>query len=240
MTPVEAAGAFALLGLASTPHCAAMCGPLAVRACAGGRNRVFSPRSALAYGAGRTTSYVFLGALAGALGAHVVQAAGPSAGIIAAEMLAAMLLLEAIRLLGLRPAWEPRLFSRLGRVFDLLPRTPLGLGLANGFLPCGSLTAALVLAAAAGSALSAAAGMGVFALATAPGLAVAPLTIAFAGRAARAVGIRRRVWFPQRARSRAAGMLLAVLALWMAARPFLPPGVQPGCPHHEQGATATR
>ncbi len=62
-----------LFALVNALHCAGMCGAFAVRAAAGHR----AGASLSAYLFGKTFTYVFLGALAGAAGGRLLSAAGP-------------------------------------------------------------------------------------------------------------------------------------------------------------------
>jgi len=79
-----------LMGITGSLHCAGMCGPIALLA---------RGRGLLLYLAGKTSSYVLLGALAGALGKAVVEtgAAGPRALAIGAGVL---LLIAGLHSLG--------------------------------------------------------------------------------------------------------------------------------------------
>ncbi len=221
----ETLAAFALLGLASTPHCAAMCGPLAARACGG---RLLSASSG-GYVVGRTSSYLALGALAGGLGSSVLEFVGPALRLVVAEFVALILLLEGVRMLrggGLAatgvpvPTWVLPVWRRL-------PERGLGIGLATGFLPCGALLSALLLAAASGGSLQAAAGMAVFSLASLPGVLVLPL---IAGATAR---LRFGTRAPDLAR-RVGGCTLIAIALWVAVRPAL---VSQHDHHHQRVGT---
>ncbi|MFW6051691.1 MAG: sulfite exporter TauE/SafE family protein, partial [Myxococcota bacterium] len=101
--PVLAAGAAA--GLASVPHCAAMCGPLAAYACARGGGR----GAPAWYQLGRTASYGALGALAGGLGHAVTGGLSHAAvGWVLSWAMAAALGLAAWRLWsGGQPAPAP-------------------------------------------------------------------------------------------------------------------------------------
>ena len=127
----------AAAGLASIPHCAGMCGPLAAYACSG------RPRAHAPYHLGRLASYAFTGALAGTFGgAALAWLERPIAQAILSWTLALGLGLAAWRLWRsptARPAEalvqlrsKPEA-QRAGRL-----RAPL-LGLFTGFLPCGAL-----------------------------------------------------------------------------------------------------
>jgi sulfite exporter TauE/SafE len=224
----EIVAAGALAGLSSTPHCAAMCGPLAALACRGA-DRVSAGRAAR-YHLGRAAGYAALGSIAGVAGARAIGALSSIAGRWGAAAIswavAAALLIAALR------TWRPparavappiRLGARRpdlrGRLLAILPRGPFALGLATALLPCGALFAALALAAASGGALLGATAMLAFVGSSGLGL----LAIgALAGRA------DRRPWSR---RTLAVG--LAVGAVVLVARPLpalrAAPGEVPAC-----------
>ena len=171
----------ALLGLAGTPHCAAMC----AAPCAA----VSGPqRSGLwAFLQARTVGY----AAAGAVAAGSVDAlAGWSQWSPALRPLWAALHL-AIMMLGLWMLWQgrqPGWMSAIGRSAAMPAastaaggwqpvRGPLRAAAAGGLWvawPCGLLQSALIVASLAGSAVGGAAAMASFALASSAGLVAAP------------------------------------------------------------------
>src|SRR5690606_34203758 len=67
--------ASALLGLASSAHCIAMCGPLVVAGCS---RKKGGGRSTLGYLGGRLVSYAAAGGIAGSIGGPLVVAASTS------------------------------------------------------------------------------------------------------------------------------------------------------------------
>ncbi len=152
-----------LMGLAGTPHCAAMCS--APCALAAGRR----PARLLV---GRLLGYSAGGAVAAA-SAQALAKASTSVMLLqpAWALLQAALLLLGLTLLarGRVPAW-------LGAVrWRPEPRHAFATGLAWVAMPCGLLHAALLLAGLSGSPLSGAMAMAGFALASMPGLVIAPL-----------------------------------------------------------------
>lgn len=213
MSPLAALLAGGALGVASAPHCAAMCGSLAAYCGAATR------RGGLGYHLGRLGSYALLGALAGggaALGATALPAKWASA--LLSWALAAALLVGARRLLraapepgltrlgiGARSSWLDRLRDRaLG-----LARRPVAFGAATALLPCGALYAAALLAAGTGDALGGAAAMIGFAGASGAGLvALAALARRLRPHLARDAVLRQVV-----------ASALIVGALVLAARP---------------------
>lgn len=187
-----------LASLAGSVHCAAMCGAF-VCAYAAPRAPASSGSGAhLSYHGGRLTSYLLLGALAGALGAGV-ERVGALAGIgRAAAVVAGVLMVlwaagEFARLAGARlPAWSVDSGRRvLGRVLMTQRDAPvwrrsLALGLLTTLIPCGWLYAFAVTAGATGNPLSGMAVMAAFWAGTLPMLLAVALgvnrALAHAGR----------------------------------------------------------
>ncbi|MFK7984899.1 MAG: sulfite exporter TauE/SafE family protein [Sandaracinaceae bacterium] len=169
--------AAALLGLASIPHCTAMCGPLAVYANSG-------PRGAWGYHLGRAVAYLLLGSVAGVFGATLSEALPTRvAGALFSWTLAASLAWTAYRLWQRNGAGggeaplvalgrNKRTPGLAERAFQVLPRHPVTIGLLTGILPCGALYSALLVAASADGVVGGAAAMGVFGATSAVGLIV--------------------------------------------------------------------
>lgn len=163
-------------GVMSSPHCVAMCGPLAAFACAQSKSRL----AFLHYQVGRLAGYLALGALAGFSG-HVFEehVSGAWARAAWSWMLAivlivaagALLLPSGSELVSIRKVVR---FERASRwwlsLAKSVPRRPVVLGALTGLLPCGALAAALIMAASTGSALTGAACMAAFAFASGVGL----------------------------------------------------------------------
>lgn len=151
MSLLAIAGAGALFGLGGAAHCAGMCGgfPLALATLPGGVG-LRSLRVA-SYNFGRGFTYVFLAAIAGALGLYFGRALEISA---ASSLLArglSIVLGVAIILVGLwllgapLPFWSRLRTSFVADQVVLLTRSltkskspfaPFALGLVNGLLPC--------------------------------------------------------------------------------------------------------
>jgi sulfite exporter TauE/SafE len=171
------------------------------------------------YGLGRLASYATTGAIAGAAGSalvRVLRGVDVQRGVALAIGLS--LAVSALRLLRTRPAQAP---VALRRSKDA-PRPPAALaGLLTGFLPCGALASALVIAAGAASWWGGALVMMTFAIASAPGLVAALL----AGRAVSSLFARVAA-----VRYVAAAMLL-VAGAWVAARPWYMPEQTCRCHH---------
>lgn len=214
----------ALLGLAGTPHCAAMCGaPCA--ALTGGRAR----GSMLAFQGARMLSY----ALGGAVAASSMGALA-SLSQISPALRPLWTLLHALAFgLGLWLLWygrQPAWMGSFGRVSRALPVT-VGAGAggsagtsntwqrlrgpmraaAGGSVwvawPCGLLQSALLVAAMTSSGLAGAVAMGSFALASSAGLILAPWLWQ---RLRQGEGAARR----ERWVVRAAGLLLVGASGW--------------------------
>jgi hypothetical protein len=207
----------AALTFAASAHCVGMCGGFAAAASAGARGgRLLA--SQLLLQLGKATAYMFLGALAGALGAAIVKSAALSTGGRIVTVVAGVALLFAgLVLLGLVGRGDDALSRWLAphwaRVMGpLLAQRPSGfplvVGLAMGFFPCPLVYAGVAAAAATGSPLKGALTMAGVGLGTVPALL---LSAAF-GTMLSAVW-RRNV-------ARVAGVLLVAFAAFTIARGF--------------------
>lgn len=167
-----------LMAITGSLHCAGMCGPLAL---------LVGGRGLLPYLAGKTSSYVLLGALAGALGDAVLKAGAAGPRVLAMSA-GTLLLIAGLHSLGLvRDSMiGAATVARAGRaVASLAGQGSAGklvLGTANGFLPCPMTYAFVAMAAATGSPILGAGTMLVLGVTTALPLAVSVLA---AGRALR-------------------------------------------------------
>jgi hypothetical protein len=163
-------------GLAGSAHCVAMCGSLPLALAAG---RPGLARHLL-YNAGRLSSLVFLGALAGTAGT-ALAGLGPLA--VAERVLAVvaggLMVLIGLEMAGaIRPVTAPgaRLVHRtLGELLGGVVRSPsatapLALGVLNAFLPCQLIYAFASQAAATASAAGGAVVMLAFGLGTMPAM----------------------------------------------------------------------
>ncbi len=203
-----------LMGLAATPHCAAMCG-----AACGGITRAGQgggARSMLAFQLGRLTAYAFAGAVVAgamqALGWASVQAAAlrPAWTLFHLMVLAWGLTLV---LLARQPVWVQRAgLSVWSRVRPLVQR-PGGVFAAGAlwiFMPCGLLYSALLVASLTGGPGAGALAMLLFAAGSSLGLIAGPSLLA----RIRNAGNRLR----QDLGTRVTGVVLvavAAFALWM-------------------------
>jgi sulfite exporter TauE/SafE len=213
-----------MVGLVGGAHCAAMCGGI-IAACAPARRNAIPGRwrLALAYNAGRLTSYAAAGALAGALGQGALALrAGPAAQQAMLAAAGVSMLLLALYVSGVTRvvrglesagalAWR-RLqpYSRWFLPADTVPRA-LGLGALWGWLPCGMVYGVLLTALATGGAVEGALVMLAFGLGTLPNV----LAIALVARRLRELKRRAGVKLALAAIVAAVG----VLAIFEAVRP---------------------
>ncbi|MDR2202558.1 MAG: sulfite exporter TauE/SafE family protein [Clostridiales bacterium] len=129
-------------------------------------------RSSLLYNSGRIISYTAIGAIAGALGTALTfsDAARGAVTIFAA----AFMIIAGLNMLGAFPFLKkltPRLPKFLRGFIDAKrdgSRSPLAVGLLNGFMPCGPLQAMQIYALSTGSWYAGAAAMLLFGLGTVP------------------------------------------------------------------------
>ena len=171
-----------LAGLSGGVHCAAMCGPLigiACGPCARGSARPWFTQ-ALAYNAGRITSYIAAGVIVATAGAAGLALRG--APVMQQSLLLAMsasLILLAAYVAGVAPfvrvleragaaGW--RHIEPWGRRFLPVntPARAFGIGLVLGWLPCGMVYVALIAALATADPLHGAMVMAAFGLGTLP------------------------------------------------------------------------
>ncbi|MCS6899035.1 MAG: sulfite exporter TauE/SafE family protein [Myxococcales bacterium] len=149
------------LGLASSAHCALMCGSLA--ACVVGPA---SPRGITIYQFGRLGSYAALGALAGGVGKTI-----PSSVMAHLTWVGAgVLLLAALGVWRSETTWGGGLLSRvvsLARDWGEAKRGAV-LGAATALLPCGVLASAVLMALATATARKGGLVMGMFHVGTLP------------------------------------------------------------------------
>jgi sulfite exporter TauE/SafE len=211
-----AGGLFATALIGSLVHCLPMCGPFVLMQSTspteGPLLRRLGGALLLRYQAGRLTTYMGLGLLAGGAGGWV-------AGQAILRWAPAFLLgLAAVAFLFQATARAASMLAFLSRpladlVVPLAARQPGGFrfGLLLGLLPCGLLYAALAAAAATGSALGGALAMASFGAGTVPALIV----VSLAGRTA----LSR--WRRMAAPAMTGLLLLNALTLSMAASHLL-------------------
>lgn len=166
-----------LLGIAGSLHCVAMCGPLMLAMPLPPGARWSAIWQTLLYQAGRIVTYAFLGLLFGVLGKGIavagfqqVLSVGAGIAMIAAAFFAFRWEQAALTAPGVRRLtdWVQR---QIGKLLRGNPAgASLGIGLLNGFLPCGMVYAALAGAISVGSPLQGSLFMTLFGLGTLPAL----------------------------------------------------------------------
>lgn len=202
----------AMLGLAGTPHCLAMCGAACAAAGPGGRTD-------WALHAGRLAGYSLAGAIAASSVGTLAQWSQAHAALrplwtlvhVAALALGLWLLLR-----GRQPGWMERIgrtgarpVVREGGWQAMLPMARRSaIGLAWVAWPCGLLQSALLVAALGNSAWAGAGAMAAFALSTSFGLVAGP---ALWWRLS-APGTLSAAWSV--AAVRLAGLMLAAASAW--------------------------
>jgi sulfite exporter TauE/SafE len=171
-------------GIAGSMHCVGMCGGFACALGADARGSGASLRRHLTYNAGRVTTYCFLGALAGFLGAELVGHAGDESAVALAQrtlagVSGALMIFVGLQFLGYFSSAKQGApgSSYLAAAFrDLLKApgsaAPLAFGVANGFLPCPLVYAFGVQAAASDGPLAGMLVMAAFGLGTFPAMLV--------------------------------------------------------------------
>lgn len=172
---------FAFGLLMSAGHCLGMCGPLVCAASVPAERdaRAFDVvRSIAAYHAGRLASYALLGLALGALGGLFPEESNAIVWQAVLSLLAAAALVwVGLGLLGIFPLASPRragsIARAVARVFGGVRGARgglgrFGLGVANGWLPCGPVYTVAFAALAAGGAWNGALAMLVFGAGTVP------------------------------------------------------------------------
>ncbi|MEQ8661036.1 MAG: sulfite exporter TauE/SafE family protein [Gammaproteobacteria bacterium] len=206
------------LGLVSQVHCVGMCGGVVGALAFAVDPKQVARRGmlpfALAYNAGRVTSYVGAGVLLGFAGGEALALwPGAQAHLWLRVAAGAVLIVAGLSLLGVGGpgAWLERLGQRLWRVIArpgrrLLPLASLpaawAFGLLWGWLPCALVYATLLFAATGADALRAGVVMLAFGLGTSPALILAA-TLSRRGGGL----LRKPAW------RRAGGVVLIVVGL---------------------------
>jgi len=169
-----------IAGLAASAHCAGMCGafPLHLSRTAGGSRPVTRQ---LTYLAGKTLTYAFIGALAGAFGHLILQSRLVSSSQhLLAYAAGGVLVVVGLAMLGLFPRFGGKSAATrdggfVTHIYGQFFRSPgplagLLLGAGTGFLPCPVTIAMAAIAAATHSVASGMIAMAGLSLGTAPAL----------------------------------------------------------------------
>ncbi len=191
MTPAFTPADFYLVlvfGFVSSLHCVQMCGPVVLTysvAANTGAQRRWLLGLHLAYNAGRTLTYMLLGAVAGLAGG-AMSWVGRLAGIenVAAIVAGIAMVLTAVVMLGLARGFKGwggfampgGLLRPAGKLISSTSaQAKFALGLLMGFLPCGLIYAALMKATGTGNAAGGALTMLAFGMGTSVALVVVGL-----------------------------------------------------------------
>ncbi len=161
-------GMLFLIGLMTSLHCLAMCGGINLSQCVS-RGGINSP---FLYSLGRVISYTAVGFVVGALGS-VINFSVAMQGVL--KLLAGLIMIiMGINLLGIFP-WLRNLNPKIPQVITkrvnaekFKSKSPLIVGLLNGFMPCGPLQAMQIYALSTGSPITGALSMLLFSLGTVP------------------------------------------------------------------------
>ncbi len=172
MDPINtAAGAF-VAGLATSLHCAGMCGPVACSLMSLKGQQTDPQTTAALYHVGRLISYASLGAVAGTLGRWPLTGLTHSPAMVLPWVLAGVLIIMALggSVKLPRPAFLKKwsAHTRLALCRVPVKRGALALGLMTPLLPCGPLYLMLGIALISGSALRGVEFMLAFSLGTVP------------------------------------------------------------------------
>ena len=170
-------GMLFVIGLLTSIHCIAMCGGINLSQCIplgneieGGKLSVFLP--AFLYNGGRVFSYTAIGFAVGALGSAITFT-NAMQGVL--KLIAgAFMIIMGINMLGVL-TWLRGLNPRMPKVFaqkinreKRKSKSPLIVGLLNGFMPCGPLQAMQIYALSTGSPVKGALSMFLFSMGTVP------------------------------------------------------------------------
>lgn len=169
------------LGFIGSLHCVCMCGPIAIALPKNREGKFLFVLGRMIYNSGRVLTYVLLGMLCGALGGMIAMAGFQQI----VSITAGLLLLVAVlfpKLTGFFNADTSvlKFVNRLGETWRRLFNSPrlisfFGIGLLNGFLPCGLLYVALIAAATMANVLQGAEYMLLFGLGTFPAMLIISL-----------------------------------------------------------------
>lgn len=157
-----------LLGIGSSWHCLGMCGPLVMAVPFPKKEQSFVTKAL--YFLGKSTAYAILGLLIGLFGMKAIWGEYQRyISLVAGTFIILMVIF---------PFLTPKTFNypfkkTFSRIFQQIKEQPrwwhfFSLGFLNGFLPCGIVYMALLIALASGNMLSAALAMFLFGWGTVP------------------------------------------------------------------------
>ncbi len=154
---IDGVAAAFFIGLATSPHCALMCGPLGCAVLTAGRPQAATLIAMSAYQGARLAAYTAVGALAGGIGTMTEKAFSWPLARALPWVLVVLLVVFALRLDRWLP--KPLWLSRWhGQIMSRARNTPaplLGalLGAATPLLPCGPLYVLFTVSLFTGSAV---------------------------------------------------------------------------------------
>ncbi|MCL1956914.1 MAG: sulfite exporter TauE/SafE family protein [Fibromonadales bacterium] len=161
-------GMLFLIGLMTSVHCLAMCGGINLSQCVS-RGGINSP---FLYSLGRVISYTAVGFVVGALGS-VINFSIAMQGTL--KLVAGLIMIiMGINLLGIFPLMSklspkiPQIIAKRVKAEKFKSKSPLIVGLLNGFMPCGPLQAMQIYALSTGNPVTGALSMLLFSLGTVP------------------------------------------------------------------------
>ncbi len=178
-------GMLFVIGLITSIHCIAMCGGINLSQCiprtqeAGetkGKLAAFKP--AALYNLGRVISYTAVGFVLGFAG--LIFGSGTDAGVpvmaqgILKLVAGVFMVIMGINMLGIFPWFRrlqphmPKFLARKVNTEKARSKSPLIVGLLNGFMPCGPLQSMQIVALASGNPFAGALSMFLFSLGTVP------------------------------------------------------------------------
>jgi sulfite exporter TauE/SafE len=153
MSPIEIILIGTALGAGGSLHCLGMCGPLVIAMKANQKINWFTAQQL-----GKVTTYTLFGIIAGAGGGILSYAIDQQyfSIIIGLLMLASLVFTVELGQIFGKPNWLTKQVANLrNQALTIWPTPSLGkyyvLGLANGFLPCGLLYSAFMVALGTGS-----------------------------------------------------------------------------------------
>ena len=197
-----------IIGAITSIHCVGMCGGIMMSQTLSSPNKSEAIKPALLYNIGRVISYTILGGIVGAVGS--IFSVSPKITAIIQIIASLYMILMGLNMMG---------FNILRSINIKLPfsdctkvkrnKSPILIGLLNGFMPCGPLQTMQLYALSTGSAILGAKSMFFFALGTVPLMLIfgALSTLFIKGK--NAINLMKF-----------SGMLIIVLGLIMANRGF--------------------
>jgi sulfite exporter TauE/SafE len=176
------------LGILGSFHCIGMCGPIVLALPAGREGSWNKLSGQMLYHTGRAFTYAFIGILPGLIGASFTAFGFQQklSVVLGAFLLLLILVggMEKFRFgnLSYLAAFTSRLKQKLGlQLRSSNPLSSFGVGMLNGFLPCGLVYIALASAAAVGSVQGSMLFMFIFGLGTLPAMAALGYSAKFIG-----------------------------------------------------------